>query len=151
MQIFDMLSCVYSDALTEVVSTVAGIRLKVVSRESDKEFNDIIGVMILNGDESGILSVSANKPDARILCANIIGISPADVTEDDMDDTMCELVNMTAGNSKLRLSDSSYMFTLSQPFVIKGKDVSIVTKNITNVIASTLSDGEITVKIKAIY
>ena len=151
MNMLKKLGTIYSESLVEVISTVAGIHLQIECRKSDNKFDDITGVMILNAKENGILLVSAKAPDVRIICSKIIGIPPEEVTEDDMDDTMCELVNMTAGNAKLRLNGTDYMFTLSQPFVIKGKEVSIITKNITNIIASTVSDGEVTIKLKAIY
>jgi len=151
MDIVDKLGLIYTESLAEVISTVSGIYLQIECQKSNNEFDDITGVMILNGKESGVLTVSGKAPDVRILCSNMIGVPLDDVTDDDIDDTMCELVNMTAGNAKLRLSDTDYMFTLTQPFVIKGKDVSIVTKSITKVIASTLSNDEISVKMKVVY
>jgi len=151
MDMLDELGGIYSEALSEVISTITGIHLEPESQENDNCLGDITGVMILKGKEHGILSVSARVPDVRILCSNIIGIPPEDVTDGDLDDTMCELVNMTAGSAKLRLNDTDYMFKLTQPFVIKGKDVSLVTKSITNVLACTLSNTEISVKLKVVY
>jgi len=151
MGTLDKLGLVFLDAMNEVVSTVTGIKLTVGSRESNKDFDDITGVMYLNGKKSGILFVTANKEDVRVFCANFIGVHPDEVTPDDLDDTMCEFANMTAGNAKLRLDGSDYMFTLLQPFVIKGKDVSIVTKNITQVEAGTLTNGEVSISFKAVY
>jgi CheY-specific phosphatase CheX len=130
---------------------VTGIHLQAGSRESNKELGDITGVMYLHGKKDGVLFVTANVDDIRILCSSFIGVSPEEVTEDDLDDLMCEVVNMTAGNAKLRFGDTDYMFSLLQPFVIKGKDVSIVTKSITHVEAGTLTDGEISVSYKVIY
>ena len=151
MDITDNLGLIYAESLADVIATTTGIRLLTDYVEDDNFFEDITGVMILKGKENGILSVSAKTSDVRILCSAITGVPEADVTEDDLDDTMCELVNMTAGSAKLRISGTKYMFSLTQPFVIKGKDMSIVTKSITNVISGTLSNGEISVKIKAVY
>jgi len=151
MDILEKLGHIYSSALTEVIATVTGIDLRVVSMESENNLGDIIGVMCLNGTKSGILFVSAKESDVRLICSRFIGVPVEEVTDDDVDDTICELVNMTAGSAKLRLSDTDYMFTLSQPFSVKGKDVSIVTKAITHVVAGTLSNDEISVKFKAVY
>jgi len=151
MGILERLSLVYLEALTEVIAMVTGIHLKVDSRETNNDFGDITGIMHLHGKKCGVLFVTANEDDIRVLCSRFIGVSPGDVTADDMDDIMCEVVNMTAGNAKLRLGDSDYMFSLLQPFVIKGKDVSIVTKSITQVESGTLTDGEISVSYKVIY
>jgi len=151
VDILDKLSLIYSESLTDVIATTAGIRLLTDYVDNDNTFDDITGVMILKGKESGILSVSAKKSVVRILCSAITGVPEDDVTDDDLDDTMCELVNMTAGSAKLRMSGTTYMFSLTQPFVLKGKDMSVVTKSITNVISCILSNGEISVKIKAVY
>ena len=151
MGMLEELSLVYLEALTEVIATVTGIHLQPGSRESNKDFGDITGVMYLHGNKSGVLFVTANKDDVRMLCSRFIGVSPKEVLPDDMDDIMCEIVNMTAGNAKLRLGETDYMFSLLQPFVIKGKDVSIVTKSITHIEAGTLTDGEISVSYKVIY
>jgi len=151
MEMSDKLGHIFSEALSEVVATVSGVQLQEKSHDNDNSYDDMTGIMVLKGKENGILSVSAKISVARELCSKIIGISAAEVTDDDIADTMCELVNMTAGSAKLRLSDTDYFFTLTQPFVIKGNDVSIITKNITNILASTLSNDDISIKLKAIY
>jgi len=152
MDILEKLGHIYSGAVTEVIATIAGVHLQVAeSMESDNGLCDIIGVMHLIGKKSGVLFVSANEPDVRFICSRFIGVPPGEVTTKDIDDTICELVNMTAGNAKLRLGDTDYMFTLSQPFSIKGKDISIVTKDETHVVAGTLTGGDVTFKFKAVY
>jgi len=148
---FEKLGLVYAEALKEVVSTVTGIKLQIGSREKSYGFDDITGVMYLNGKKSGMLFVTANVDDVRIMCSRFTGVPIEDVTLDDMDDTMCEFVNMTAGNAKLRLNDTDYMFSLLQPFVIKGKDVKIVTKTITHIEAGTVTDGNVSISFKAMY
>jgi len=151
MEAFEKLGTIYQSALKEVISTTSSIDLQIKPQESDYGFGEIVGVMYLNGEKSGMLFVSATENDVRILCSHIIGVPISDITSDELDDTMCELVNMTAGSAKLRLSDTEFMFSLSQPFVIKGKDVSIVTKKIAQVVSGTLSNGNISVKIKVMY
>jgi len=151
MRKLDDLGLVYLEAMKEVISTVTGIHLKIGCRESHNDFDDITGVMYLNGKKSGMLFVTAKENDVREFCSKFIGVPIDDVTLDDLDDTMCEFVNMTAGNAKLRLSETDYMFSLLQPFVIKGKDVSIVTKSITHVESGTLTDGNISISFKAVY
>ena len=151
MSMLERLGRVYLEALMEVIATVTGIHMEIGSREHNKDFNDVTGVMYLHGNKDGVLFVTANEDDARALCSRFIGVAPGEVQPDDLDDVMCELVNMTAGNAKLRLGDTDYMFTLLQPFVIKGKGVSIATKSITQVESGTLTDGNISVSYKVIY
>jgi len=151
MDIKDKLGEIYSEALSEVLTTVAGLNLNVQCREPDSRFDDVTGVMYLNGNNTGMLFVTAKEPDIRKICGKMIGSSADEISDDEADDAMCELVNMTAGSAKLRLIKTDYMFSLLQPFVIKGNDVSIVTKNITKIDAGVLSDGEISIRFKVVY
>jgi len=146
----DDLSVIFSDALAEVVATVTGVDLQCVLSEEDDGFEEITGVMSLCSKKGGILFISAKEPDIRVLCSYMIGVPQEKVTGGDIEDALCEFVNMTAGSAKLRLSDPDYMITLSSPFVIKGKDVTIATKTKTHVISRTLRNEEISLKLKFI-
>lgn len=147
----DELGSVFADVTAEVVSTISGISLDVLSSESDDDFDEMIGLMNLNGKKSGMLFISAKEADIRVLCSFMMGVPKDEVTKDDVHDALCELVNMTAGNAKLRLSGTDYIFNLSSPFVISGKDMSIITKKRTCVVSQTLGNDAISVKIKVVY
>ena len=151
MDIYNELGLIYSEALTEVISKVTGVRLKVVSHSEDDGFEEITGVMSLSGKKSGMLFVTASVADVRVLCSYFVGVSLSEVTEVDIEDTICEFANMTAGNAKMSLNGTDYMFNLAQPFTVKGADMSIISKDRTRVISRTLSDGDVTVKIKVVY
>jgi len=146
----DNLGVIFSETLAEVIATVTSIYLHSVPSEEDAGFEEITGVMSLCSKKSGILFISAKEPDIRVLCSRMIGVPETDVTKEDIEDTLCEFVNMTAGNAKIRLSDPDYMFTLSPPFILEGKDMNIVTKSKTHVISIALGNGEISVKLKFI-
>ena len=141
---------IFSEALAEIIATVTSIYLENVRSEKDVGFEEITGVMCLCGKKNKMIFISANESDMRVLCSYMIGVPKAGVTKDDIEDALCEFVNMTAGSAKLRLVDTEYTFDLSPPFVIKGKDMSIVTKAKTHIISRTLSHGEISVKLKVI-
>ena len=145
------LGSVFLNALTEVISTVSGFYLEVMSSEKDGGFNEMTGAMPLNGEKNGMLFISADETDIRTLCSYMTGSPPDEITPDDVGDTVCELVNMTAGNAKLRLSGTEYGFELSPPFAVKGAGMTLITKSRTQVISRTLGNGEITVKIKLVY
>jgi len=94
MGMLERLGLVYLEALAEVISTVTGIHLQIDSRESNKDFGGITGVMFLHGKKNGALFVTANTDDIKVLCSRFIGVSTGEVTADDMDDIMCEIVNI---------------------------------------------------------
>jgi len=145
------LGLIFSDSLKDVISTVTGFAVEASSQERDIEFGEITGMMSLSGNKTGTLFVSSNEPDMRLLCSYMIGVPPEEVDKDDVYDTLCEIVNMTAGNVKLRLSDTDYAFSLSPPFVIKGDDMSIIAKRRTLIISRTLGNDKFSVKLKVIY
>ena len=151
MDMYNELGLIYSEALTEVIAKVAGVRLQVVSQEDDDKFEEITGVMCLNGKKSGVLFISANETDMRVLCSYFTGLSLAEVTTGDTEDTICEFANMTAGNAKLNLSGTDFIFNLAPPFALKGKNMSLISKSKTHVISRTLSDGVVSVKLKLLY
>ena len=147
----DELGPVFADVLAEVISTMSGFSFSVLSSERDADFNEMIGLMNLNGEKSGMLFVSAGEEDIRVLCSFMTGLPQNEVTKDDLDDALCELVNMTAGNAKLRLSGTDYTFNLSPPFIISGKNMSIITKKRTRVVSRVLGNDDISVKLKVVY
>jgi len=145
---YDSLGVIFSEALAEVLASVTSVYLQCVSEEEDSGFEEITGVMALCSKKSGILFVSAKEQDIRALCSFMIGVPKEEVTKEDIEDALCEFVNMTAGSAKIRLSDPDYIFTLTSPFVIHGKDITIATKHRTHVISRVLGNGEISVKLK---
>jgi len=145
------LSDIFADVTIDVISTVSGFSLTVQSQEKDKRLEAITGFMNLNGKKGGTLFMSAKESDIRVLCSYMTGAPQAEITEDDIEDAVCELVNMIAGGVKLRLSDTDYMFNITQPFAITGENVSIVTKKRAHVISSTLGNEEISVKLRVVY
>jgi len=144
----DKLGSIFVDALTTVLSTMSGCSFDVLSSEIDSSFYEMVGIMSFNGKRNGMVFISAEETSMRILCSYMAGIPNNEVTKDDMEDALCEFVNMTAGNAKLLTNNTEQMYTLSPPFVINGKNMSIMTKKRVDVISRVLGDSEISVKLK---
>jgi len=151
MDIYSQLGLLYTNVLTEIIFTVSGFSFDVLDQEQDTEFEDMVGIMSLNGKKNGMLFLSAKEADIRELCSYMIGVNRSEVTNADIEDALRELVNMVAGSAKLRLSSSDYIFNLSPPFVIKGKNISLATKDRMHIISRVLGNGELSVKLKVIY
>jgi len=147
MDVIEDIGAVFTDALAETVATATGVYIGCIPDKTDAGFFELTGAMSLCSKKGGILFISAKKSDIRALCSRMIGVPETEVIESDIEDALCEFVNMTAGNAKLRLSNPDYMFNLSSPFIIKGKDISIVTKRKTRVISRVLGNGTATVKL----
>ena len=146
----DIIGSIFTQALLEIISKVTGFSLDVISAERDGGFDEFAAFMSLNGLKSGVLFISAGETSLRTLCSYMVGTPEKDITKEDIEDVLCEFVNMTAGNAKLRLDDTEYMYTLSSPHVISGREMSIAAKNRVNIISKTLRSGDVSVKLKVI-
>ncbi|MCL2443065.1 MAG: chemotaxis protein CheX [Treponema sp.] len=161
MDIDNELGLIFSSVLSEIITTVSGFSLNVLpppgkttdetQDEHENSFDEMTGIMSLSGKKNSILFISAKENDMSQLCSSIIGVPQNELTKEDVEDTLCELVNMTAGSAKLRLSGTEYVFNLSSPFILKGQNMHIVRKRKTRVISRDLGNGEITVRIKVVY
>ena len=147
----DKLSFIFVDALTEVISKMAGISFDILSTEVDSGFDEITGVMSLNGANFGLIFISAEEASLRVICSYMTGIPGNEITKDDLEDAVCEIVNMTAGNAKLRTNNAEQIYEISPPFVISGENMSVNTKKRTNIISRVLGNGEISIKLKLIF
>ena len=146
----DALGSVFTDALIEVIAKTSGFSLEVLSAEQNAGFDENTAIMKLCGNNSVMVFISAEEASMRILCSYIEGIPQNEITQEDINDVLSELVNMTAGSAKLLLNDTDYMFTLSSPFLISGKDMSITTKKRVTVISRTIGNEEIKIRLKII-
>ena len=153
MNIFsiDELGNIFADVLVEVISTISGFSLNVLSSEPKTDSDELVGLVSLNGLKSGMLLISAEKATMRTLCSFMTGVPKDAVTKDDVDDALYELVNIVAGNAKVKLGGSGYLFTCSSPFVISGENLSIITKKRTCIITRVLGGNEISVTLRIIY
>jgi len=138
----------FLDALLEVVSTSTGISFQVRSSESDTSFAEITGVMNLNGSKQGMVFISADPDSIKSLFSYMTGTPKDEITHDDLYDTLCELVNMTAGNAKLRLGGDQ--FNLSPPFALHGENMTIIPKKKVHVLTWVLGNDEITFQLKLV-
>jgi len=148
MDAIDNLSVIFTDALVEVISTVTSVHLQCMQSDDDAGFEELTGVMSLYSKKGGTLFITAKEPVIRTLCSSMTGIPEEEVTGEDIEDTLCEFVNMTAGSAKLRISDPDYIFTLSLPFIVKGKNVTIDSKRKAHMFSAILTNGEISLKLK---
>ena len=145
----DKVGMVFSYVLSDVAIKTAGIALEAT--DEDSGFDELVGLMSLYGNNHGMVIISAGYDTIRTFCCSMTGVSIDEVTDDDVYDTLCELVNMTAGNAKLRFNSNEEIYTLSPPFVIAGEDMSIITKNRIDFISKTLTGEGLTLKLKVVF
>jgi len=158
--IIDKIGFIFADALKEVISTTTGFSFEISSKCSSSEsnsekhdfdFDEIIGLMSLNGKNHGMVFISAEETAMRIICSFMTGIPKNELTKNDIEDALCELVNMTAGNAKLRFNATEQSYSLSPPFLFRGENISVTTKKRVSVISKVLGNSEISIKLRVVF
>jgi len=147
----DRIGSIFADALKEVISTTTGFSFEICSQEYDSGFGEMTGLMSLNGKNHGMVFISADEMAMRRICSFMTGLHDNDIAVKDVEDALCELVNMTAGSAKLRFNTVDDAYSLSPPFVLRGNNMYIITKKRVNVISMTLGNEEISVKLKVVF
>jgi chemotaxis protein CheX len=79
----------------------------------------LMGLVHLNGDWEGIVTLNCSAALARQLAATLFGISVQSTTSEQTQDVLGELANIVGGNIKRLLPESSQ---LSLPSVKEGSD-----------------------------
>ena len=147
----DLIGSIFADALKEVISTTTGFSFEISSQEYDSGFEEMTGLMSLNGNNHGMVFISADETAMLRICSFMTGLHDNEITVKDVEDALCELVNMTAGSAKIRFNTTDDEYSLSPPFVLRGNNMSIITKKRVNVISMTLGNGEISIKLKVVF
>ena len=147
----DWIGKIFSDSLIEVMSKTTSFSLTARPEPRDGKMYDNVGAMTLNSRKSGAVFISADEADMRVVCSYMTGAAKDEVTPEDELDALCEIVNMTAGNAKVRIDDPEYKYSLTPPFVISGKSLSITTKKRSQVVSMILSCEEISFKLMILF
>ena len=147
----DRIGSIFADALKEVISITTGFSFEISSGEYDSGFNEMTGLLSLNGNNNGMVFISADERAMRRICSFMTGLHDNDIAVKDVEDALCELVNMTAGSAKLRFNTVDDAYSLSPPFILRGNEMTIIAKNRVNVISMALGNGEISIKLKVVF
>jgi len=124
---------VFVRALLESVERMSGFILTEIENDQEAEpDNEIIGAMVLQGQNSMLLTLETNKNSAAPLVSFMTGIATEDLDEALLNDGITELINMVGGSARASLEATNYKFFLSVPFTLVGESVEIVTKKRTD-------------------
>lgn len=128
----DLLAKNFYNAVRDVIHTMTGFHVdeKEEGISDHPEFSDnISGFMVLNGDKLGIISITVSRNTAAQLLMYMTGIAASELSDEELYDGLAEMANMVAGSAKAQLSDTDYYFEISSPFVVAGKQYTIVHKS----------------------
>lgn len=135
---------VFVAALLESVERMSGFVLNEVNNnQAAAPDNEIIGAMVLQGENALLLTLETNKTSAAPLVSFMTGIEPAALDTELLNDGITELINMVGGSARARLDATNYKFFLSVPFTLVGENVKIVVKKRTDSFMARLVCDEI--------
>jgi len=147
----DSISSIFAGALSEIIAKTTGLTFDISPPEENYGFDEMTGFINLAGKNHGMVFISAKEEAIRLICSLMTGVSKSEITGKDIEDTLCELVNMTAGSARLRFNTAEQTYTLSPPFLIRGENMSFITKKRVNVISMVLGNEEISIKLKIVF
>lgn len=108
-------------AVDEIFSSMAGMQLTPSETivGPDREAGYIVSAVQIVGVWQGAVRLDTDIGLAREACAKLLGVSPADLSQDDIRDAAGELANITGGSVKALLAPTC---SLSLPTVVIGKN-----------------------------
>jgi len=106
---------------TDIWTSILGFEIKHVpeGREIPPGQRSMIGCIQITGDWEGAVTLHCPETLARKATAVMFGLPEADICDEEVQDTLGELTNMTAGNVKTLLPSSC---RISLPSVAEGTD-----------------------------
>ena len=147
----DQVGSIFTDAMIDVLATSTGLDFVVSSDDSDIELNDMVSFLSLYGENNGMLFISASEKVSLTLCAQMTGTKASEIIKSDIDDALCELTNMVAGNAKLRFNNAGTVYTLSPLFLVRGSNMSITSKKRVTLVSRQLVCDKMSIKLKVVF
>ena len=94
---------------------------------------EISALINIDGDLRGKIAVSFEREYARTITSKIIGCEESELSDEDVQEGMGEIVNQVTGKVRTDLWNFGYRFQISIPEIINGPISQIQTKEITPV------------------
>jgi chemotaxis protein CheX len=104
-----------------IFETMLSMSVQRVDNESVEEHR-LLGTIQVTGDNSLSLVLSVSDEVARVGTANMLAMSPEEVSDEDQRDVVAEVTNMIGGNFKSVIPGSNF---LSLPTVVEGRDLGL--------------------------
>lgn len=110
-------------ATTQTLKQMAGldcVKTQFELRSDARSSGDASAIMALAGNVEGFLAVSCSLGLAKAIAQNMLELQAGQETEEDIIDSLGEVINIIAGSAKPDLVHTEHAFQLSLPNVIVG-------------------------------
>ena len=116
-------------AVEALFMTMAGVEPRYVEMRTRDGFvvnADVAGVMILEGENPGLIACGTSSRLGRELIAKMTGLNEDGLGTEEMLDGLSEMVNMIAGHIKTRCPELG--ISLTPPLAVAGTDCALTWK-----------------------
>jgi len=113
----------FIDATFDVIKKMINCEVKhkdMFLKKNYAMFGDISSVMGITGDSEGVIAVTFHQDLAFSLIAKMAGCDEDDLSVDDVNDGVGEIINMIAGSAKKIVTETNMSFDISLPTIIMG-------------------------------
>ncbi|MBI5060034.1 chemotaxis protein CheX [candidate division KSB1 bacterium] len=110
-------------ATVQTLKQMAGLdcaKTKVELRADARSQGDASAIMALAGKVEGFLAVSCSQQLAKAIARNMLELQEGQETEEDIIDSLGEIINIIAGSAKPDLMNTEHAFQLNIPNVVIG-------------------------------
>lgn len=122
---------IVSHVVSDVFGSMMSMEIECLdsSLEVPHDGNRVVGSVGFGGEEAGVICLHVREDFSRIMTAAMLGMdNPKDLSEEDVNDAIGELTNMTAGNIKSQLYDiGSSSSALAVPSIVRGTSMEVET------------------------
>jgi len=121
---------VFTEALITAIRTMTGFEVIPCDVDSDTpiEGQEIVGAMVLAGDKTLLMMLTASKDTAALLVTYMTGTEIESLTDSELADGITEFVNIVGGSARAALQESNYRFAITVPFTVTGQELKVIVK-----------------------
>ncbi len=120
------------NSIVEVFDTMVSMEIEVSDSDPPvtSGVNRMVAAVNIAGNAVGIFNIQVTSELARLMMANMLGIEPEEVEDDEeIKDLLAEISNIVGGNLKSALNDAGHHCVLSTPSITYGADFTIKSLN----------------------
>jgi chemotaxis protein CheX len=119
------MNATYVSEIEQIVQMIFETMLSMTVQRTDGDPGEphrLLGTIQVTGANAVSLVLSVSDGVARTGSANMLAMSPEEVTDEDQRDVVAELTNMIGGNLKSMIPGANF---LSLPTVVEGRDLDL--------------------------
>lgn len=132
-----------SETTMKTMVGITEVKRTALHLKNDFHFpGDVSALMGIGGGITGSMALTMSEATARHFMGNMLGMNGADLSREELQDGVGEMVNLITGSAKSVVTGTKYAFNISLPSIIWGANHTIWTrKDIPCIVIVMQGDG----------